>query len=81
VPSRLAAIWRKAKAEDRGTRYASVPDLAEEVAHFVDGLPVSAYPEGVFARAWRWIARNRTWILLLLVYVVVRALLIFFRPR
>ncbi len=81
VPARLAAIWRKAKAEDRGTRYASVQYLADDVAHFVDGLPVSAYPEGVLSRAWRWLARNRTWILLLLVYVVVRALLIFFRPR
>jgi len=80
-PARLAAIWRKAKAEDRAVRYASVADLADDVAHFVDGLPVSAYPEGVLSRAWRWIARNRTWILLLLVYVVVRALLILFRPR
>jgi len=81
VPARLAAISRKAKAVDRGARYASVTDLASDVAHFIDGLPVSAYPESVFALAWRWIARNRTWILLLLVYVVVRALLIFFRPR
>jgi hypothetical protein len=81
VATRLAAIWRKAKAEDRSTRYASVTDLADDVARFVDGLPVSAYPEGVLSRAWRWIARNRTWILLLLVYVVVRALLILFRPR
>ncbi len=81
VPSRLAAIWCKAKAEDRGMRYASVTDLAVDVAHFIDGLPVSAYPESAFSRVWRWIARNRTWILLLLVYVVVRALLIFFRPR
>lgn len=81
VPARLAAIWRKAKAEDRSVRYTSVTNVADDVAHFVDGLPVSAYPEGVLSRAWRWIARNRTWILLLLVYVVVRALLIFFRPR
>jgi serine/threonine protein kinase len=81
VPARLAAIWHKAKAEDRSARYASVTDLAADVANFVDGLPVSAYPEGVLSRVWRWIARNRTWILLLLVYVVVRALLILFRPR
>jgi serine/threonine protein kinase len=80
-PARLAAICRKAKAEDRDVRYASVADLADDVAHFVDGLPVGAYPESVFGRAWRWIARNRTWILLLLAYIVVRALLILFRPR
>jgi len=79
--ARLSAIWRKAKSEARSRRYASVTDLADDVSQFLDGLPVSAYPEGVLSRVWRWIARNRTWILLLLVYVVVRALLIFFRPR
>jgi serine/threonine protein kinase len=81
VPRALAAICRKATAEDRDARYASVSALATDVAHFVDGLPVSAYPEGPLARAWRWAVRNRTWILLLLAYMVTRALLIFFRPR
>jgi serine/threonine protein kinase len=81
VPPPLAAICRKAKAENRNERFASVTDLASDIAYFLDGLPVSAYPEGILARAWRWIARNRTWILLLLAYVVTRALLIFFRPR
>jgi serine/threonine protein kinase len=80
VPPPLAAICRKAKAENRNERFASVTDLASDIAYFLDGLPVSAYPEGILARAWRWIARNRTWILLLLAYVVTRALLIFFRP-
>jgi hypothetical protein len=68
-------------AQDRALRYATVVNLATDVAHFLDGLPVSAYPEGLLTRAWRWIVRNRVWILLLLTYVVARALLIFFRPR
>jgi hypothetical protein len=68
-------------AADPEDRYPSVEDLAGDVAHFLDGLPVSAYPEGPLARAWRWSVRNRAWILLLLVYMVTRALLIFFRPR
>jgi eukaryotic-like serine/threonine-protein kinase len=80
-PRSLAAICKKAIAEDRAQRYPTVVDLAADVAHFLDGLPVSAYPEGPLARAWRWTARNRTWILLLLAYMVTRALLIFFRPR
>ncbi len=81
APRALGAICRKATAEDRDQRYASVPELAGDVAHFVDGLAVRAYPEGPLAKAWRWAIRNRTWILLLLAYMVTRALLIFFRPR
>ena len=81
VPAPLAAICRKAKAEDRSERYASVTDLSNDVAKFLDGLPVSVYREGFLARASRWIRRNRTWILLLLAYVVMRVLLIIFRPR
>jgi serine/threonine protein kinase len=81
VPRPLAAICRKAKEEDRNHRYASVTELGDDVAAFLDGLSVSAYPEGFLPRLWRWIVRNRTWVLLLLAYVVMRALLIFFRPR
>jgi serine/threonine-protein kinase len=81
APRALVAICRKATAENRDERYASVPELAADVAHFLDGLPVRAYPEGPLAKGWRWTIRNRTWILLLLAYVVTRALLIFFRPR
>lgn len=81
VPRALAAIRRQAMAADLVDRYPSVQQLANDVAHFLDGLPVSAYPEGPMARAWRWIVRNRAWILLLLAYMVTRALLIFFRPR
>lgn len=81
LPRPLAAIRRQAMAVDRTQRYASVPDLVADISHFLDGLAVSAYPEGPFARGWRWIARNRAWILLLLAYLVTRALLIFFRPR
>lgn len=81
VPRTLSAICGKAMAAERNDRYSSVPDLAADVAHFLDGLPVTAYPESAFARAWRWIRRNRTWLLLLLAYVVTRALLIFFHSR
>ncbi|MGC2196588.1 MAG: serine/threonine-protein kinase [Terriglobales bacterium] len=81
VPRGLAAIRQQALASEPGQRYQTVADLASDVAHFLDGLAVSAYPEGSLARAWRWIGRNRVWILLLLAYVVTRALLIFFRAR
>lgn len=81
IPRPLSAIRANAMAEDPANRYQSVFDLATDVAHFLDGQAVSAYPEGPFARAWRWTVRNRTWILLLLAYMLVRTLLILFRPR
>ncbi len=81
IPRALAAIRGQAMAEERGARYQTLQELATDVAHFLDGLPVSAYPEGPLGRTWRWIVRNRVWILLLLAYLVTRALLIFFRPR
>jgi eukaryotic-like serine/threonine-protein kinase len=81
VPRPLAAIQRQAMAEEPAQRYQNVPDLAADVARFLDGVAVSAYPEGLPARFWRWIGRNRAWIALLLAYLVTRALLIFLRPR
>lgn len=81
VPRALAAIRRQAMAEEPGQRYQNVPDLAADVAHFLDGVAVSAYPEGLPARLWRWTGRNRAWIALLLAYLVTRALLIFLRPH
>jgi eukaryotic-like serine/threonine-protein kinase len=81
VPRALAAIRRQAMAEEPAQRYQNVTDLAADVARFLDGVAVSAYPEGLLARLWRWIGRNRAWIALLLAYLVTRALLIFLRPR
>ena len=81
VPRTLAAIQEQSMAPDLGRRYQTVRELAADIEHFLDGLPVSAYPEGPLHRVWRWIMRNRAWLVLLLAYVVVRALLIYFRPR
>jgi serine/threonine protein kinase len=81
TPRALEAIRKQAMAEDPNLRYPTVGELSTDVEHFLDGLPVSAYPEGPVRRARRWILRNRAWLLLLLVYVVVRAVLIFFRPH
>jgi eukaryotic-like serine/threonine-protein kinase len=81
APKALAAITSKARASDAAERYQTVPELASDVAHFLDGVAVSAYPEGLFGRALRWIKRNQVWILLLLAYMLARTLLIIFRPR
>jgi serine/threonine protein kinase len=79
TPKALAAIAAKATAEHLSQRYGSVDELASEIARYLDGLPVSAYPEGSITRMWRWAARNRAWILLILAYLVMRVLFIWWR--
>ena len=81
VPKALSAIGSKATAEDAQHRYESVEELANDIAHYLDGLPVSAYPEGVVARLWRWMVKNSAWILLIFAYLVMRALFVLWRGR
>jgi len=82
VPARaVAAIAGKAMAVERAARYSSVKDLASDVAHYLDGLPVTAYPESWVSRAWRWTVRNRAWLLLILAYLAMRTLFILWRGR
>jgi serine/threonine protein kinase len=81
VPKALTAIGSKAMAEDSQRRYGSAEELANDIAHYLDGLPVSAYPEGPLARLWRWVIKNSAWILLIAAYLVMRALFILWRAR
>jgi serine/threonine protein kinase len=81
TPKALSAIARKATAEDLRERYGSVQELANDITHYLDGMPVSAYPEGAITRLWRWTIRNRAWILLIFAYLVMRALFILWRGR
>jgi eukaryotic-like serine/threonine-protein kinase len=81
VPKPLSAIGSKATAEDAQQRYGSVEELANDIAHYLDGLPVSAYPEGPLARLWRWVVKNSAWILLIVAYLVMRALFVLWRGR
>jgi serine/threonine protein kinase len=81
-PSKIvSAIADKARADNPSDRYATVRDLAQDVAHFLDGLPVSAYPESWITRAWRWAVRNRAWLLLVLAYLVMRTLFILWKGK
>jgi eukaryotic-like serine/threonine-protein kinase len=81
MPKALAAIAAKATAKNLSQRYGSVEELANDIAQYLDGLPVSAYPEGSITRLWRWAVRNRAWILLILAYLVMRVLFIWWRGR
>jgi hypothetical protein len=60
-------------------RYATVLDLAAEVSRFLEGRPVLAHPEGPWTRIGRFLWRHRVAVLLLLAYVVVRALTLLLR--
>jgi len=81
TPRRVAAIITKAMSQDPQARYASAQELASDVAGYLDGLPILAYPEGFFGRAGRLIARNRAAVVLVLAYLVMRIVLILWRPR
>lgn len=80
-PRALAAIARKAMAAEPAGRYSSVSELAQDVARYLDGLPVSAYPENVFRKVARWSSRYKVAIALVLTYLIVRAILLFFSRR
>jgi tetratricopeptide (TPR) repeat protein len=56
----LEAICLKAMALRKEDRYQSALELADDVQRCVAGEPVSAYREGLLARAWRWARRHRT---------------------
>jgi serine/threonine protein kinase len=71
----LAAIARKAMAADAANRYASAAGLGEDIAHYLDGLPVSAYPENIFRKLVRWSSRYRLAIVLVITYLILRTLL------
>ena len=76
VPPPLAAICRRAMALDPERRYPGAAEMAADLARFLDGLPVDAYPETLARRAWRLARRHATPLLLLLTYLLVRVLLL-----
>ena len=81
LPPPLAAIARKAMASEPAARYTSATELAQDVARYLDGMPVSAYPENVFRKLARWASRYRFALVLVLTYLVVRALLLLWLKR
>ena len=50
-PRALEAICAKAMADDIASRYTTATELAVEVAPYLDGLPVEAFPESWLVRA------------------------------
>jgi eukaryotic-like serine/threonine-protein kinase len=76
IPRPLEAVCRKAMAADPAARYPAAQELAAEIRRFLSGEPVRAYPENALQRARRFVGTYRTPILLILAYLVMRALLL-----
>ena len=72
----VLAIARKAQSPDAAARYQSVPELADDVNRYLAGRAVEAHRERLRDRVARIGRRYRLPILLVLTYVVVRALLL-----
>jgi eukaryotic-like serine/threonine-protein kinase len=81
LPAPLAAACAKATCAEPQERYASVTDLAADVARFLDGLPLEAYPDTLVRRAGRLFQRHQALVWLLAAYLFTRILLVLFsRP-
>jgi serine/threonine protein kinase len=76
LPRALEAVCLKALAAEPGQRYPSAAELAGDVAFFLEGAAVSAFPEGPWRKTLRFAAKYRTPILLVGAYIVMRMLLL-----
>ena len=81
APRPLRAICEKAMAADPAARYQSAREMTADIAHYLNGEPVGAYPEGLLERAGRMYARHRTAIVLVAVYLFIRVLFILLARR
>jgi serine/threonine protein kinase len=81
VPRPLRAISEKAMAADPNARYQSAREMTTDIKHYLNGEPVSAYPEGLLERSGRVFARHRTAVVLVAVYLIMRLLFILFARR
>lgn len=79
LPRPLGAIVDRATAAEPAARYQHVTALADEVRRWLDAEPVSAYRENLWERAVRGYERNRTLVLLLVAYAVVRITILLWR--
>jgi hypothetical protein len=80
MTNRLRAIANKCLAATPADRYPDASALVADLARYRQGEPVSAHRESALERAWHWVVRHQVVILLVLAYLVMRALFAF-APR
>jgi serine/threonine protein kinase len=81
VPRALRSVASRATQSEPAARYPDAAAVSADIARFLDGTVPAAHRENLFERLGRFGARHRTAILLVLTYLVVRALLILFLGR
>lgn len=74
APKRLRAIVAKCLAERPADRYPDAGALVDDLARYQAGQAVTAYRESAWDAAVRWFERYRTFILLVVTYLVMRSL-------
>jgi serine/threonine-protein kinase len=75
------AIYSKAMASAKESRYANATELSTDISRLLDAEPVSAYRESVIECTSRWVSKNRFLVLLVLAYLLMRIFLIFTSRR
>ncbi|RIK82687.1 MAG: hypothetical protein DCC68_05475 [Planctomycetota bacterium] len=70
IPLDLATICLKCLEKQPGQRYATAKELADDLARYLDGVPIKARPVGKIARTWRWMIRNPLWVALAATLIV-----------
>ncbi|BDC51153.1 hypothetical protein F183_A34690 [Bryobacterales bacterium F-183] len=82
-PTNLAAplqsIASKAMATNPSDRYATVADLNRDISRYVVREPVTAHRETALESTIRWAGRNRTLLLLMAAYLIVKFAVYFLR--
>jgi serine/threonine protein kinase len=76
VPRALRSVAARATAREPDARYCDAEELAADVGRFLGGGVPTAHRESALERAGRFAARHRTAIVLVVAYLVMRALLL-----
>ena len=72
----IEAVCLHAMAPQQSLRYPNAMALSGDIARFLDDLPVSVYQENIYEKIVRWVSRNYFFVLLVLSYLLMRAILI-----
>jgi serine/threonine protein kinase len=81
VSPRVKAICSMCLSLEQASRYPSVDELSREILRYLDGERVMAYQENLAERLSRWLKRNRALVLLVLAYLLMRAIVLFLFRR